>query len=149
MAFVALRFENCNQLKIQILLIWLVFCFVLVFFFGCAGFSLWCMGFLLPWILLLQSTGSRARRLQQQRNLGSVVVADGPSCFNQHVELSQTRDRTSVPCIGRQILNHCTTREVQILLILTEFVLQHSSECLHRLVWLCIKLQKINSQQYN
>ena len=33
MAFVALRFENCNQLKIQILLIWLVFCFVLVFFF--------------------------------------------------------------------------------------------------------------------
>ena len=25
---------------------------------------------------------------------------------------SQTRDRTRLPCIGRQILNHCTTREV-------------------------------------
>ena len=25
---------------------------------------------------------------------------------------SWTRDRTRVPCIGRQILNHCTTREV-------------------------------------
>ena len=26
---------------------------------------------------------------------------------------SQTRARTRVPCIGRQILNHCTTREAQ------------------------------------
>ena len=25
---------------------------------------------------------------------------------------SPTRDRTRVPCIGRWILNHCTTREV-------------------------------------
>ena len=30
----------------------------------------------------------------------------------QHVESSWTRDRTCVPCIGRQILIHCTTREV-------------------------------------
>ena len=28
-----------------------------------------------------------------------------------HVESSQTRDRTLVPCIGRWILSHCTTRE--------------------------------------
>ena len=28
-----------------------------------------------------------------------------------HVGSSRTRDRTCVPCIGRQILNHCTTRE--------------------------------------
>ena len=26
---------------------------------------------------------------------------------------SQTRARTRVPCIGRQILNHCATREAQ------------------------------------
>ena len=26
---------------------------------------------------------------------------------------SQTRGRTRVPCIGRQILNHCATREAQ------------------------------------
>ena len=31
----------------------------------------------------------------------------------QHVESSQTRDQTGVPCIGRWILNHWTTREVQ------------------------------------
>ena len=29
-----------------------------------------------------------------------------------HVESSQTRDQTRVPCICRQILNHLTTREV-------------------------------------
>ena len=31
-----------------------------------------------------------------------------------HVGSSQTRDWTRVCCIGRQILNHCTTREVPI-----------------------------------
>ena len=31
----------------------------------------------------------------------------------QHVGSSQTRARTRVPCIGRQILNHCATRETQ------------------------------------
>ena len=29
----------------------------------------------------------------------------------RHVESSRTRDRTFVPCIGRWILIHCTTRE--------------------------------------
>ena len=30
----------------------------------------------------------------------------------QHLGSSWTRARTRVPCIGRRILNHCTTREV-------------------------------------
>ena len=30
----------------------------------------------------------------------------------RHVGSSQIRDRTHVPCIGRRILNHCTSREV-------------------------------------
>ena len=29
----------------------------------------------------------------------------------RHVGSSQTRARTHVPCIGRQTLNHCATRE--------------------------------------
>ena len=33
---------------------------------------------------------------------------------------SQTRARTRVPCIGRQILNHCTTREAPSDFFLTE-----------------------------
>ena len=32
----------------------------------------------------------------------------------RHVGSSQTRARTRVPCIGRQILNHCDTREALI-----------------------------------
>ena len=33
----------------------------------------------------------------------------------QHVESSQTRDQTCVPCIGRQILILCTTREIPVI----------------------------------
>ena len=47
-------------------------------------------------------------RLQTRRlsNCGSRGL-DAP----QHVGSSQTRARTRVPCIGRQTLNHCVTRE--------------------------------------
>ena len=31
----------------------------------------------------------------------------------RHVGSAQTRARTRVPCIGRQILNHCATREAR------------------------------------
>ena len=37
----------------------------------------------------------------------------------QPVRSSQTREQSCVPCIGRQILNHWTTREVQTPLLLT------------------------------
>ena len=36
----------------------------------------------------------------------------------QHVGSSLTRARTRVPCVGRLILNHCTTREVQKLILI-------------------------------
>ena len=58
---------------------------------GCAGFSLW-------WLLLLQSMGSR--------RAGSVVVGHG--MWNLPGPGLEPR----VPCIGRWILNHWTTREV-------------------------------------
>ena len=62
----------------------------------CAGFSLW-------WLLLLRSTGSRARA-QYLWHTGLVAP--------QHMGSSQTRAQTCVPCIGRWILNHCATGEV-------------------------------------
>ena len=37
----------------------------------------------------------------------------------RHVGSSQTRARTRVPCIGRQTLNHCATREAQHIFTLT------------------------------
>ena len=38
----------------------------------------------------------------------------------RHVGSSQTRARTRVPCIGRQILNHCATREAHLFFFLQE-----------------------------
>ena len=35
----------------------------------------------------------------------------------QHVGSSQTRARTRIPCISRQILNHCATREAPTTLL--------------------------------
>ena len=37
-------------------------------------------------------------------------------------ESSQTRARTRVPCIGRQILNHCATREALCFLLKNSFI---------------------------
>ena len=47
-------------------------------------------------------TGSRVQA-QQSWRMGPVAP--------RHVVSSRTRARTRVPCIGRQILNHCATRE--------------------------------------
>ena len=82
----------------------------------CPGFSLW-------WCLLLGSTGSRrvgfsscGSRAQQLWLVGSRAQAQqlqhsGLVALRQ-VGSSRTRARTHVPCIGRQILNHCAAREV-------------------------------------
>ena len=66
--------------------------------------------FSLRWFLLW-SLGSRcagfstcSTRAQYWWLMGLVAL--------YHVESSQTRDRTCVPCIDRQFLNHHTTREV-------------------------------------
>ena len=67
-----------------------------------------CAGLSLSRPLLLRSTGSR--------RAGSAIVAHRPSCSG-HVGSSQTRARTRVPCISRQTLNHCATREASWLLL--------------------------------
>ena len=40
----------------------------------------------------------------------------------RYVASSQTRDRTHVPCIGRQILTHCTIREVLVVVLICIFL---------------------------
>ena len=55
------------------------------------------------WLLLPWSTGS-GTGLRWLWRVASVAV--------EHVDSSQTREGTWVPCIGRQILNHWTTGEV-------------------------------------
>ena len=66
----------------------------------CVGATplLGCRGFLLRWLLLLRHMGSVAQK---------------------HVESSQTRDQTIVPCIDRQTPNQWTTREVPDCSVLT------------------------------
>ena len=89
----------------------------------CGGFS--CCG---AWALGAQAqqlwhVGPRACRLQQlvwqAQQLwlaGSRAQAQQLWCMGLdapwHVGSSRTRDQTRVPCVGRRILNHCTTREV-------------------------------------
>ena len=53
----------------------------------------------------LSSCGSRALDAQAQQLWLTGLVAP------RHVGSSQTRARTHVPCIGRQTLNRCATRE--------------------------------------
>ena len=68
----------------------------------CAGFSCCGAGAQQLWLV-----GSRAQAQQLWRP-GLVAL--------RHVGSSQTRARTCVPGIGRQILNHCTTREALLTL---------------------------------
>ena len=82
-------------------------------------------GLSLQWPLPLQSTGSREFRLQQLLHMGSAVVARGLQSMGsvvdctglgtlRHVGSSWTRDRTSVPCPARLILNHRATTNYYI-----------------------------------
>ena len=55
----------------------------------------------------LQCAGFSYCRVQAQQLWHTGLVAP------RHVEFSLTKDQTCVPCIGRQILNHWATQEVQ------------------------------------
>ena len=120
------------------------FIFILFFFLAASGLhcgaraslQLWRVGFLSlivarglqgMWVLQL-CTGSRARGLCSLRHAGSLVEMRELSSWRRtdlvaprHVGSqfpdqgsNPTRDRTRVPCIGRQILYHWTTREVPV-----------------------------------
>ena len=65
------------------------------------------------WWLLLGNTDSRACRLQRLRYTGLVAP--------WHAESSWTRDRTYVPCIGRQVLSYRTTRKTPQFIFIVVF----------------------------
>ena len=76
----------------------------------CAGFSLW-------WFLLLPSgaLGPQVSVVVAYR----LILLCGYSVAWGYSESSWTRDQTHVPCIGRWILNHWTTREIPFSWFLT------------------------------
>ena len=97
--------------------LFIFFCLVLgvFFFFGCVGFFLFCgrafssCGRREPLFIAVRGpltivASLVAEHRLQTRWLTGLVAP-------RHVGSSQTRARTRVPCISRQILNHCATRE--------------------------------------
>ena len=88
-------------------------------FYGCVGSLFLCEGLLQLW--QAGATLHRGARASHRRGL-SCCGAQAPDAQAQQLWLkgpaaprpvgsSQTRARTRVPCIGRQTLNHCATRE--------------------------------------
>ena len=102
----------------------LIYLFIFFNFFGCVGSSLLCEG--PPQLRQAGATPHRGARASHHRGL-SRCGAQTPDPQAQqlwptglvaprHVGSSQTRARTRFPRIGRQTLNHCTTREALYLL---------------------------------
>ena len=90
-----------------------------LFIYGCVGSSFLCEGF--PQLWQAGATPHRGAQAPHHRGL-SRCGAQAPDAQAQqlwltgpvaprHAGSSQTRARTRVPCITRQILNHCATRE--------------------------------------
>ena len=131
--FLFFSFINFFQTEFLFLFLFLFYFWLCWVFIAARGLSLvavsWgysslqCTDLSLRWLLLLPSTGSRragfsscgtwaqqlwlpGSRAQAQQLWHTGLVAP------QHVGSSRTRAQTRVPCIGRQILSHCTTREV-------------------------------------
>ena len=93
--------------------------FILFFFFGCTESSLlqWPSPVSESWgYSLVAAHGFHCSGFSccGARALGHAGFSmwHTASVAPQHVESSWARDRTHVPCIGRWILNQCTTREV-------------------------------------
>ena len=75
------------------------------------GYSLLrCVGFLLWWLLLLRSTGSKHMGFRSCNAWAQWLRQTG-LVAPWHMGSSRTRDWTSVPCVARQILNHWTTEK--------------------------------------
>ena len=93
--------------------------FIYLFIFGCVGSSPLCEG-----SLQLRRAGATLHRGARASHCCGLsrCRAQAPDAQAQqlwltglvaprHVGSSQTRARTPVPCIGRQTLHHCATRE--------------------------------------
>ena len=115
-----------QQMQIILFFNFLIYCLFIIFIFGCVGSSFLCEG--PPQLRRAGATPHRGARASHHRGL-SRCGAEAPDTQAQqlwptgpvalrHVGSSQTRARTRVPCIGRQTLNHCATREARKLFLI-------------------------------
>ena len=111
-------FSNLNFLCVPYIRI-AFFIYLFILFYDCVESSFLCEGFLQ--LRQVGATLHRSARSSHYRGL-SCCGAQAPDTQAQqlwltglvalrHVGSSQTRARTRVPRVGRQILNHCATRE--------------------------------------
>ena len=99
----------------------------------CAGFSFW-------WLLLLRSTGSRRAGFSSCGSRAQQLWLTGSRAQAQQLwpPAQLLRDppgpglEPRVPCIGRWILNHCTTREAPIQFVLNHERSLHNQQNLNR-----------------
>ena len=96
-----------------------IYLFIYLFIHDCVESSFLCEGFLqLRQVGTTPHRGARAShhpglsccRAQAPDAQAQQLWLTGPAA-PRHAGSSQTRARTRVPCIGRQTLNHCATRE--------------------------------------
>ena len=127
-------------------LIYYLLIIIIILIFGCVGSSFLCKGFLQ--LRRVGATLHRGARASHYRGL-SCCGAQAPDTQAQqlwltgpvalrHVGSSQTRARTRVPCIGRQTLNHCATREAQFPGFLTQ-----------KVTWIEVILKNISIEYLN
>ena len=95
--------------------------------FGCVGSPLLHKGFLyscskweFPFFVVLQLLNGVASLVEPELQ-GIGFSSCGAWAQLWYVGSSWTRDQTCVPCIGRQILNHWTTKEVPTMFLALEF----------------------------
>ena len=114
--FFFLEIPNC---LFVCFLSFLIYLFIYLFIYGCVGSSFLWEGF--PQLRQVGATLHHGARASHHRGL-SCCGAQAPDAQTQqlwptgpvaprHAGSSQTRARTRIPCIGRQTLNHCATRE--------------------------------------
>ena len=108
----------------------IIYLFIYLFMYVCVGSSFLCEGFLQLW--QVGATLHHGARASHCRGL-SCCGAQAPDAeahqlwltglvAPRHGGSSQTRARTRVPCIGRQFLNHCATREAPCCLSILNIV---------------------------
>ena len=121
-----LNLDNYVNLSCYFCEFFFLILFISLFIYGCVGSSFLCEG-----SLQLRQVGAtlhRGARASHHRGL-SRCGAQAPDAQAQqpwltgpaaprHVGSSQARARTRVPCIGRQTLNHCATREALVLFLI-------------------------------
>ena len=128
--FVCLLCQNISSLRaatLYSLFFFFLILFIYLFIHGCSGSLFPREGFLQ--LRQVGATLHRGARASHCRGL-SCCGAQAPDAQAQqlwltglvaprHVGSSQTRARTRVPCVGRQILNHCATREALVFTFLS------------------------------